>query len=493
VGDYTFEVVAVDRDLVHSENPATVALQVYYQPMSSSVRVSDLRVQDVFASFHKTYAEHSIGSARVVNDDPNPVDATLSFYIPDLMARPTEHTVSLEPKSSQHVLIRAILSPSILNLRGDTRVQAEVALSCEVGGQIISVKEPQSITVYGRGALTWDVLGRAGAFVTPEDGSVAALARGLYERYRHQIRRKKIDGEIPAAALVFEALGALGIRYAQDSSTPYSQVRGDRSAVDHIQYPAELLKSKMGDCDDCTVLYCALLENLNIATALVDAPSHVLMMFDSGVTSQRNLGFSLDEHWYVERGDRIWIPVEVTALGERPFMEAWELGAETCERLTADGELQITDIRQVWARYPYALPEVEGLDLELPASEVLEDAFAEYISGMQRARDDYVKRHYVLPLLGNPSEHERRAAFGRARLEAGDYLDAIAILMPLLDTDLKSEAYYLIGYAYVGQKDYALAVRHFENALQHDPENEDYAEGLRVLRGVLKRQQGSPN
>ena len=155
--------------------------------------------------------------------------------------------------------------------------------------------------------------------------------------------------------LFFEALNAYGIKYAQDASTPYSQVRGDRSAVDNIQYPVELLQSRMGDCDDCTVLYCALLENLNIPTALVDAPDHILMMFDSGVSEERYFGFSLDEDRYIEREGRFWIPVEITQLGEGSFMEAWELGAKTCQRLREADALSVTDVRQVWPEYPYAL------------------------------------------------------------------------------------------------------------------------------------------
>ena len=64
-----------------------------------------------------------------------------------------------------------------------------------------------------------------------------------------------------------------------------------------------------GDCDDCAVLYYSLLENLNIPTAFVDAPDHILMMFDSGVSVQREFGFSLDPSLYIEREGRFWIPV----------------------------------------------------------------------------------------------------------------------------------------------------------------------------------------
>ena len=323
VGDYVFEVLAVDRDLTYSEQPATVKLSIFYQPISATVRISDVHVQDVFASFYKTYAEHSVGSVVVTNDAPDPVDAQVSIHIPELMQRPTGKKLSLDGQSEQRVDLTAILDETIIKLEGTQSFQAEVSLSSEVGDQRISVTEPKEIKVYGRGALTWEPLGRAAAFVTPEDKSVAGFARGLYEAYRQQMKGRRVVGNIPAAMLMFEALNGHGIRYAQDPSTPYSKVRSDRSAIDYIQYPSELLRSRRGDCDDCTVLYCSLLENLNIETAFVDAPDHILMMFDSGVTFRREFGFSLDPSLYVDRNGRYWIPVEVTKLGEGSFLEAW--------------------------------------------------------------------------------------------------------------------------------------------------------------------------
>ena len=483
-GRYTFEVQAVDRDLVYSEKPATVNLEVFYQPIGSVVQISEVDLQDVFPSFYKTYTQQSIGSVMVSNTDSNPIEAKVSFYIPDLMPRPTEQTVMLKAHDRQEVSLNAIFDSDIMNLKGDKPVQAEVALSCEVGNQTISVKESQSITIHGRGALTWDTLGRAAAFVTPEDPAVVEFSRGLWEDYRHQVKGRKVDGNIPTAMLMFEALTGHGIKYAQDSSSPYSQAKADRLAVDHIQYPAELLQSRLGDCDDCTVLYCSLLENLNIPTAFVDAPAHILMLFDSGVTDRREFGFSLDEDRYVLREGRIWIPVEVTKLGEGSFMEAWELGAQTCERLASKGALRITDVREVWTDYPYALPLVEG-EYQTPDASTFEKTFLLDIRTLREMREAYVDREYIRPLLQDPDDHFRRMNLAKTRIEAEDYQNAIGWLMPLLDTDDKAEAYYLIGYIFAGQKDFESAVTYFEKALKHEPDHSGYARTLEVINSLL--------
>ena len=441
VGNYTFEVLAVDRDLVYSEVPATVTLEVYYQPISSSVRISELNIQAIFASFYKIYAKRCVGSVLVSNDDPNPVEAKVSFHIPGTMVRPTARKVALAAQSKQVVKLQAVLGEDVLDLEGEISVQAEVALSCEVGDQIVSVKEPQNITIHGRGALTWDTLGRAAAFVTPEDGSVKVFARDLYEARRHQIKGEKAVGSIPAAMLMFEALNVHGIKYVCDASSPYSQARSDRSAIDHIQYPAELLQSGLGDCDDCTVLYCSLLENLDIATAFVDAPSHILMMFDSGVTEGRQFGFSLPEDRYVRRNGRFWIPVEVTKLGEGTFMDAWELGAQICNRLASRDGLQVTEVREAWQDYPYALPKVEG-ELQLPDAEQVETRLVADLAQLREMREDQVQHRYIQPLMDEPGNHELRMELAQTRVESEDYNGAITALMPLLDTPLRAEGLY---------------------------------------------------
>ena len=149
------------------------------------------------------------------------------------------------------------------------------------------------------------------------------------------------------------------------------------------------------------MLYCALLENLDIPAALIDHPNHILMMFDSGITEERYLGFSLDPEQYVERDGRFWIPVEVTKLGEGSFMEAWELGAKTCQRLQKMDEL-VTDVRKVWPEYPYALPSIAE-EIKPPDSEELERAFIDDMAQLKMMREAYVERQYLRTLLEDPT------------------------------------------------------------------------------------------
>jgi len=185
----------------------------------------------------------------------------------------------------------------------------------------------------------------------------------------------------------------------------------------------------------------------------------------------------------VERDGRFWIPVEVTKLGEGSFMEAWELGARTCPRFKNMDEW-VTDVREVWPEYPYALPSVEG-EIKPPDSEGLERSFAENIAQLGKLREGYVERHYIRPLLETPENHRLRMQLAKTWIETGNFNEAISTLMNLLDTDLKAEAYYFIGYSYAGKRSFKEAVRYMGKALECDPENRGYRYSLEILKEEL--------
>ena len=125
--------------------------------------------------------------------------------------------------------------------------------------------------------------------------------------------------------------GEIRITYVPDPNNPFGRMSETREAVDQVQYPRQLMTSRTGDCDDTSVLYCSLLENLGVPTAFLDGPGHILMLFDTGLHARNHQVLAVDESYYVVRGERVWIPVETTMLG-RSFSEAWLEGASIWAR-----------------------------------------------------------------------------------------------------------------------------------------------------------------
>ena len=69
-------------------------------------------------------------------------------------------------------------------------------------------KQLERVYVAGKGKLSWNVKGMAAAFVTPDNMSVASLARGLVQRYNDLLAEKFNRSNIGKATVLFNALGA---------------------------------------------------------------------------------------------------------------------------------------------------------------------------------------------------------------------------------------------------------------------------------------------
>ena len=104
-------------------------------------------------------------------------------------------------------------------------------------------------------------------------------------------------------------------------------------------------------------------------------------------------------------------------------------------------------------------------------------------------REQFVEKNYVDPLMMEPDDHLRQMNFAKTRIEAEAYNNAIGLLMPLLrTTDFAAEAYYLIGFANAGKKNYESAIRFMQKALELEPDNEGYSRSMEFLKTVTSKQ-----
>ena len=485
LGEYLFEVKAVDRDLTYSEKPATVELEVFHQEVLSPASLSDLDLDDLFPSYYLSYAHQPIGSVSVTSNASDTMDVELSLYLPDVMSRPFEQTIALDPNSSQRIEFKPILDERILERSASAPVRAEVAISFEQGDQTLSLKQTQEITVHRRGALQWDHIGRAAAFVTPTDEVVEAFARSPLVAFEEEIKSlgKPVTNLLQARVL-FEALRQHGVRYREDADTPYARVASNQTVVDEIQYPAELLHKKAGDCDDLTVLFCSLLHNANIKTALVDYPSHIFLLFDSGVAADDMHHLPLNRSRYIARNGRLWIPLEITLLKDS-FAAAWKKGLEELATLPeADWSRLIVDTEQAWQDFPSASPSVD-LDVVPPARADLVTNLQAQLDELHAEIEDYIETNYLDP-LSDGADETLRLELIRLYLRLHQYDTAITTATNhLLDsTGDKAESYNHLGMAYLLKGEVPQAALNFQQAVQHDP---DRAELRRNLEYALAK------
>ena len=452
--------------------PATslFSMSVFFHLAASRVHITRTEVDNLFPAFQKQYTSEPIGSVKLENRDDKPHQTTVSFFIPELMDFPTESQVVIRPKETLDVDVMGVFSKAASELTEDILTQAEVKVSYAEESRTRSTKKSKELFVYNRNATRWDDLRREAAFITSTDPVVAGFARPVMIAFEEQIKSSgRGSRNLLRAMVLFEAINQYGIRYVADPNNPYSRVRDLESAVDNIQYPAEVLTKKSGDCDDLTACYCSLLENVGVATALIDAPGHIFMMFDTGVTVARAHTLPLSASLYVVRDGRLWIPVEITLFG-KPFTEAWKSGAEECARLAARNALKTVTTAEAWELYEPSPPRIDTR-IQPPTGQEMHLAVAAGSSSVRQLMEAFIERTYLLPLRKTPEDDELRFQLAQIYTFIEDFEESLTVYQRL-ETSPGANSVRINnnkGITYFLQGDVPRAVQSFRQAMQLEP------------------------
>lgn len=471
-GNYRLEIKAVDRDLVYSSEPATVKVDIIFRPTLGTLALQDLAFEELFASYHADYAGRPLGSIRVVNNDADTVAATLTWQLTDWMARPEQQSLVLPPGVVKDVELTGTVDASILDLEQLSSTQARVDLSFAVGDQTISLTKEALVEVQPRGAMWWDSVARAAAFITPADPAVMSLARSTLVALESETRALGEPGHhLLQAMTLFENLRQLGVGYLSDASPSTGRAR-DREAIDDIQYPAEVLRSKAGDCDDLTVLFCSLLESAGIATALVDFPGHVFLLFDSGISRWDAYKLPIDQRRFILREDRLWIPVEVTRL-DGPFDDAWRAGADELAQLSGIEQRRlILNTAQAWETHPPAMPQFDTDNVE-PDVVRLREAISAGRATLAKMIDSQIEATYLIPMRADPDNGDLRTRLLRVYVALSQYDDAISAGLDFLIDDRGDQAatYNHLGISHYLKGEIKQSAFYFLQALALSPDD----------------------
>jgi tetratricopeptide (TPR) repeat protein len=369
----------------------TAALAFNLNP--SRVRVERAQLDEVYASQKGRYAQKPVGSVRLISRAQEPQAVKVSIFVPELMDVPTEREVVVRPKESQEFPVSAVFGNKLLALQEDKAVQADVRLTYRIKNRTRVEKSTAQFFVYRPGAISWADTRAAAAFVTPNDPVVEDFARAVVAG-----RDQAFEGgplrNVMTAMRMWNALSNLGLTYVPDPNTPFSAVSDTRDAVDQVQYPRALLASRTGDCDDMSVLFCAVLENVGIPTAFLDGPGHILMMFDAGVHPRNALALSLGEEMYAVRDQRVWIPVETTMIG-KSFLDAWAEGAAIYRRWESSSDFHFVPVEEAWSEYVPSLPETQPPAIAAPAAAAIDQRFAVDVDSLRARQAAYIRLAFL--------------------------------------------------------------------------------------------------
>lgn len=270
---------------------------------------------------------------------------------------------ALAPGESKTVALKPRIAAAI---RSPRTHEVSALFSVHRGGEVLK-EAVRAVYVHGYNVFNWEEPRRITSFVDPQDRAVRAFAA-------EALRSRGAAGEAEAgfpprpwrdgAALV-GALAALGLRYQPDAASPASETIDSRVS-DQVRFPWETLAEGRGDCDDLAVLCASALESAGIASALVVAPTHVFLMFESGLASAQLEAAPIEPESVIDWQGRLWVPIEPTVLAEKDggFLAAWDAAAPRRQAI-AGGECQVVPVREGWKQFPPPLTRKEIDDLEL--------------------------------------------------------------------------------------------------------------------------------
>ena len=443
-------------------------LSFVYNPSYITIKDANVRPTPLFRALYRHYETDPLfASITLKNTSQEPVPVSVGIRVPTMMPEGAIHSQEyvIPPQSTETVDLGVTIDDSLLireSSNYDNLIQPEVVVSyLQDTEEKQAARNLQSVYVLGRNKMTWEDPRRICAFVTPEHSSVIGFGDWAIRQFRST--REEVFSRcqnMGTAMVIFDALGKYGISYNPDQTTPFYRIASDttnmRTIFDTIKFPVDMLRSRLGDCDDCTILMVSLLEQQNIRTALLDVFDpvwgHVYMMFDSGLTPEEALasGLFLSENDFVVWTDpaeetgaaHAWIPIETTMYGQT-FTDAWQSGVQEYRERKARNyirEWSVTEGRQL-----FQAGVVDTMTVTYPDVNEVRDLIT---------------------------------------LDVTRYQERLAL--PALPADADADTWYERGVQLVGRSQYARAIEAFTRVIELNPDFSDAYNG----RGVARNHEG---
>jgi tetratricopeptide (TPR) repeat protein len=448
--------------------------QLRLMPLSGDhVEIRDVDFEDVFPVFFKYYDDHPIGTAVLRNRENDEVtDIKVNFFVKQYMDSPKEcaDLESLGRGEAVPIELGALFTESVLEITEGTKVAADITVDYRYGGQAYRYTRVETLSLFDRNATRWDDDRKAAAFVTAKDPVVLKFSKGT-AGIVNESGMKAVNENLRIAMALHEALTLYGINYVVDPTTPYAEFSRDQTAVDYLQFPRQTLDYKAGDCDDLSILYCALLESVGIETAFITTPGHIHTAFSVDLRPEAAKTTFLDEDDLIFYDDKSWIPVEITTIGSG-FLKAWEDGAKLWREASARELAAFFPVHEAWRVYnPVGLPG-GAMALQYPNEAKVSQLYIQEM-GKFIDREIYpqvVKLQREIDRSGGDPKYVNRlgvlyARYGlidKAEREFNRVLAAQADYVPTLLN--LGNVHYLNG-------DYDKAMTYYEHAAQMEPDN----------------------
>ena len=463
----------------------TIALQL--SPAVVSITKTTIAHNPIFRSLHRYYESEPFVKVGLKNISDADLPVDVSLFVPTMMDNPHSETLTLPPKSEDDYDIGISFSSDVLTSKKatfDNLVQPEIKVTYKQGGEEkLAQKKMESSYVLGKGKLTWSNPDMIACYVTPADAVVDKFARNFIQYYTPVLNDYFGRSNLGRAIILFDALGVHGLVYNIDLETPFLDIADDKSAFDTVKYPGDMLRDKIGDCDDLTALFGSLMANLGIETMFLDVfkpgAGHIFVMFDSGIKPDEVKKYFLDENEVVILNNKVWIPVEATLVG-KPFFSAWKQGALKYNEMKAENYVNEISVKEASAKYiagSHVTP-----DMPMPNIDGINDLLKEDIKQYGMWLEQIVYNAVGSRLIAAEDYYDAGVKY----MEFARYKEAIEMFETAINMKpIFPDAINTLGVCYTKTEEYPRALEFYDEAIQQGGEHPGYLLNVAITQFML--------
>lgn len=357
-----------------------------YATNQPPARILNVNISPIFPSVYRNYTEaQSIGQVVIENNTASVItNARLEVSFSRFAAE--SYFIDLpvmSPRSNTTVPLFMAFTSDIMSNDSDTNAQLTLNLIYNHRGEALTDVSNANVTVHRRSAISWRDKRSLAAFISPGSETIRQFVSEINSNLE-SVSARDLPEAIAIGARLYSTLNNSGFVYQRDPNIETILTTG---VLDDIQFPAETLVLRSGECDDFVVLFCSLLEAQGIRTAYIDVPGHVFMAFDTGLTPDDISFMGLEQWRFITYENRAFLPIETTLLGRGSFMQAWENAALRWQQEREAGNMpQIVPIEQ--AHRVYAPSEFVPVDFRSPIV-FSENLIADYTFTLQQVFSDF--------------------------------------------------------------------------------------------------------
>jgi hypothetical protein len=318
---------------------------------STGVTLEQVSIDEIFPVFRSYYDDHPIGTATLKNGGATALESVkVELELKGYMdaKKPCTAPTALAAGASGKVELTAVFNDGVLKITEGTKALATVTVSWTTGGKSESKDFVQTVQFLKLNAMTWDDDDRAAAFVTANDPVVQQFRSAVVTNVDTAVTA--VDKNLRTGMALHQALVKYGLKYWTDPNAAYETVTKTKSAVDSLQFPAQTLVLKTGDCDDLSILTSALLESSSVESAFITVPGHIFVAFALAMRPDEAKRTFVKPDDLIFKSDKAWVPWEITALSGG-FLKAWETGAKEWRASDAKGEAGFHPVQAAWKKY----------------------------------------------------------------------------------------------------------------------------------------------